>query len=193
MKRLGIVLLAILLATPALIAKKKSNIRGELLNAKFVYVTAYPDSRDSLQINTAGSAAGQIAVADVEAAIRKWGRWTVISTPRQADLIIAVRRGGIVRTGVRVPIGPIELPPRSTTDVGRPRMQAEVGPNEDMIAIYSGTGWGNSNYPQGDVNIDAPPIWRLIEKDALAAPEVPGIKKLRKQIEEEEAEKAKKK
>jgi hypothetical protein len=128
-------------------------------------------------------------LADVKTAIRKWGRWTVISSNSQADLIIAVRKGRIAGAGTRIPIGGVEVPPPRGTD-RLPRAEAEVGPAEDMIAVYSAHNWP-SNAPGEGNSLDTPPLWRLVQANALVSPTVPGIQQLRKEIEKAEAENAK--
>ena len=186
---LPLFLLVLLVFSYAGAKDKKSSLRGELLNAKFVFVTAYPGTNpDSVRVGTAGIADDRRAITDVEEALRKWGRWTPIQSAEQADLIITVRKGRIANTGVRIPVGGVDIPPNRDR---APKWEAEGGPNEDMIAIYSGHGWGNVNYNAGDPNLDAPPIWRVIQTNALMSPNVPGIQQLRKEIEKAEAENAK--
>src|SRR5262249_5566989 len=191
MKRAVPLLLAVLLIIPNASAKKKSSMRTELLNAKFVVVTNYPDSGKNVNASISPYAGDRQAMADVEAAIRKWGRWTVISSNSQADLIIAVRKGRIAGGGVRIPVADGGQAPRNSNPL-HPKLEAEVGPNEDMIAVYSAHGWPTNTPGEGDINIDAPPLWRLIQSNALMSPSVPGIEELRKQIETAEAENAKK-
>jgi hypothetical protein len=192
MRRVLPVFLVVLLVFAVAGAKeKKSSLRAELLSAKFVFVTAYPGTNpDSVRLGTAGIADDRRAIADVEEALRKWGRWTPIQSAEQADLIITVRKGRIANTGVRIPIGGVDIPP-TRNGTRSPKVEAEAGPNDDMIAIYSGHGWGNVNYNAGDPNLDAPPIWRVIQANALMSPKVPGIQQLRKEIEKAEAENAK--
>lgn len=181
MRRLIPLFLLIVLLTPA-VAKKRSNLRAELLKAKFVVVTTYPDGGDNVNLNVRGYAEDRRAIADVETAIRKWGRWTVLSSNNQADLIIAIRKGRLAGVGARVPTtGPT---------IGQPRMETEAGPADDMIAVFSAHG-AESMAPGTDRNIDGPPMWRLIQSNALASPNVPGIQQLRKEIEKAEAENAK--
>lgn len=191
MKRLLLLSLAVLLIASNATAKK-SGLRTELLQAKFVVVTAYPDGGQTFGGPTRGISGrtgdDRRAMADVERAIKDWGRWTVISTANQADLIIAVRKGGIGSVGVEKPIPPIGGGRVDTT----PRNETEIGPTEDMIAVYSAH-QERQIYQSGDVNMDAPPLWRLIQANALQSPSVPGIQQLRKEIEKAEAENAKKK
>jgi hypothetical protein len=189
MKRAIPLLLAVLLVVPNATAKKESSMRAELLNAKFVVVTNYPDSGENMNGRMSSYAGDRQALADVEAAIRKWGRWTVISSNSHADLIIAVRKGRIAGAGVRIPTGGVDIPPRQGAD-RYPTMESEVGPNEDMIAIYSAQVWLTGRPGEGNA-LDVPPLWRLIQANALISPSVPGVQQLRKEIEKAEAENAK--
>jgi hypothetical protein len=166
-------------------------MRAELLNAKFVVITNYPDSGKNVNASISPYAGDRRAMADVEAAIRKWGRWTVISSNSQADLIIAVRKGRIAGAGARIPVAEGGPTPRNT-DPLHPRLETEVGPAEDMIAVYSAHGWPTNSPGEGDINIDATPLWRLIQSNALKSPSVPGVEQLRKEIEQAEAENARK-
>jgi hypothetical protein len=191
MKRLVLLSLAVLLIASNATAKK-SGLRAELLNAKFVVITAYPDGGQTFGGPTRGISGrtgdDRRAMTDVERAIKEWGRWTVISSADQADLIMAVRKGRIGSIGVEKPIPPIGGGRVNTT----PRYGTEVGPTEDMIAVYSAH-QERQIHPTGDVNMDAPPLWRVIQANALESPSVPGIQQLRKEIEKAEAENAKKK
>jgi hypothetical protein len=191
MKRLLLLSLAVLLIASNATAKK-SGLRAELLHAKFVVVTAYPDGGQTFGGPTRGIAGrtgdDRRAMADVERAIKDWGRWTVVSSANQADLIIAIRKGRIGTVGVEAPM---PLPGGGRVDT-HPTYQTEVGPTEDMIAVYSAH-QERQIYQSGDVNIDAPPLWRLIQANALQSPSVPGVQQLRKEIEKAEAENAKKK
>lgn len=56
--------------------------------ARFVYVTTYdgpPWSRDVLVDD-------RQAVGDVEAALRSWGRYTLVYRPEEADIILVVQK-----------------------------------------------------------------------------------------------------
>jgi hypothetical protein len=63
---------------------------GTLANAKYVYVTSY----DGNDLNWNVLPQDRQAIADVQNAIQKWGRYIIVYNPRQADMIIAVQRRG---------------------------------------------------------------------------------------------------
>jgi len=191
MKRAIPLLLLVLLVIPNASAKKPV-LRAELLKAKFVVITNYPDPGDNMNRRISPYAGDRQALADVEAAIRKWGRWTVISSKSQADLIVAVRKGRIAGAGVRIPVADGAPRPRNT-DPLHPKVETDVGPTEDMIAVYSAQNWPSTTPGDTDSNLNVPPLWRLIQSNALMSPSVPGIEQLRKEIEKAEAENAKKK
>ena len=59
-------------------------------NARFVYVTSYDGPSWSAKVLPED----RQAVSDVQSALRKWGKYTVVYEPEQADLILAVQRQG---------------------------------------------------------------------------------------------------
>jgi len=56
-------------------------------------------------------------------------------------------------------------------------MSNEVGPSDDMFAVYR----GSEQYP-----LDSPPVWRYIAKDCLREPKVAAVEEFRKAIAEAE-------
>lgn len=187
MKR-AVVVLVVVVALMAMSAdaKKKPSLPAELLKAKFVTVMIYPNGTENVRGNNVSFGADRRALANVETAIKKWGRWTVLSSEDQADIVIAVRKGRGPSESVGVP--GTTYPPSIGVSTG-----VEVGPSEDMIAIYAAhRGAENSVWHRGDTPIDGVLLWRVIQSGALSGPEVPGIQQLRKQIEQAETEKAKK-
>ena len=59
-------------------------------NARFVYVTSYDGPSSSANVLPED----RQAVADVQDALKKWGKYTVVYEPGKADLILAVQRRG---------------------------------------------------------------------------------------------------
>jgi hypothetical protein len=86
---MGIFLL--LACSAALAQAKPKQIMPQLVaNARFVYVTTYDGpswSKDVLPED-------RQAVADVQEALTKWGKYIVVYEPEKADLILAVQRRG---------------------------------------------------------------------------------------------------
>lgn len=81
---------------------------------------------------------------------------------------------------------PLGMPPPGTSPQGAPppeggpRVSNEVGPSEDMLAVF-----------RGDIehSLDGPAAWRYIAKDCLSEPKVAAVDEFRKVIAD--AEKAK--
>src|SRR5262249_40054103 len=129
----------------------------------------------------------------------KWGRFKLVIDSQTADLIIAVRKGtgrsvNPTISGGRIDDRPVVLQPgqggdiriggqrghppdlsqagTSSQDTG-PRVQTEVGPSDDMLAVYR----GRIEYP-----LDSSPVWRFVGKDSLRAPSVRAVDEFRKAL-----------
>jgi hypothetical protein len=59
---------------------------GTLVNARFVYVTSY----DGDQFNINLLPEDRQAIATVQDAIQKWGKFTLVYEPHQADIVLMV-------------------------------------------------------------------------------------------------------
>jgi hypothetical protein len=59
---------------------------GTLVNARFIYVTSY----DGDQFNPNLFPEDRQAIATVQDAMQKWGKFTLVYEPRQADIILMV-------------------------------------------------------------------------------------------------------
>jgi hypothetical protein len=191
---LSLIVLVILATVGA--KEKKSSISGQILNARFVYVTNFPGAGQHQIYDPKTYPEDRQAITDTEKAIRAWGRWKTLESAYQADLIISVRRGrrASARGGVNIGTGPIVIgggeQRRNPGEVGTVA-QAEAGPAEDMIAIFA-PGVNEKSNPYGAIDYDAPPLWRLIQANALQSPSLPGFQQLRKEIEKADAENTKK-
>ena len=188
-----------LLLTPVSFAKDKSVLPVDVLNARTVLVVIQPDAGEPLTSPGANSSSRE----EVERAITKWGRFRLVMDSQTADLIIAVRKGtGRMVTptigGGRVDDRPVVLQPGQGGDIriggqrGRPpdlsqtgsqtqdtgpRVKTEVGPSDDMLAVYR----GRIEYP-----LDSPAVWRYVGKDSLRPPQVRAVDELRKALNEAE-------
>ena len=92
MKRFSLIAIFLLLACTAVLspASSKQVMPQLVANARFVYVTSYDGpswSNDVLPED-------RQAVSDVQDALIKWGKYTVVYEPEKADLILAVQRRG---------------------------------------------------------------------------------------------------
>ena len=59
---------------------------GTLVNARYVYVTSY----DGDQFNTNLLPDDRQAIATVQDALQKWGKFTLVYQPNQADIVLMV-------------------------------------------------------------------------------------------------------
>jgi hypothetical protein len=59
---------------------------GTLINARYVYITSY----DGDQFNPGVLPQDRHAIAAVQEAIEKWGKWTVVYKPEEAEIVLMV-------------------------------------------------------------------------------------------------------
>lgn len=194
----SLVALAALLIAPAFAKdKKKSVIPEYVLRAQTVRVVIEPDAGEPLDRPRANETARE----NVEKALSEWGRFRVVMDGAESDLVIAVRtgndkgmqptikggpidqRGGVaqgtdstVRIGGQRGQNPMSDPNNDPMD-RQPHMSNEIGPSQDMFAVYRGD--------VGDA-LDASPVWRLISKDCLQSPNVSAVEAFRKALADAE-------
>ncbi len=192
------VLLSPLLFTSLAIAgdKEKVSLPDYVLKAETVMVIVAPYTGTSVTDPTGN----RIAQENVEKAIMKWGRFKLVMTPAEADLMIEVRKGtGQVASptisGPNPNARPVIIEPipgetrvgvqkggphrnNSTGGGEKPSPRIEGGPADDMFAVYSGGSGGRM--------VGGPAVWRYIHKNALRAPDVPAVEEFRKLIEKAE-------
>lgn len=207
--RLAPVLLIALISTPAIAKdKNKATLPGYVLQAQSVLVIVDPDAGEPVD----QPYANQNARENVEKAIMEWGRFRLVNDGEQSDLIISVRTGNgksvrptikggpidqrpgvaegtddTIRIGAhqgQPPTDPGMSPPGTSQPAGGPRVSNEVGPSEDMFAVFR----GNVDHP-----LDGSAAWRYIAKDCLSAPKVVAVDEFRKAIADAEKPKQNKK
>jgi hypothetical protein len=182
------------LLSPLSFPKDKPVLPAYVLRAQTVLVVIEPGAGEPLTSPGANNNSRE----DVERAIMKWGRFHLVMDSQTADLMIAVRKGtGHTVTptvsGGRVDDRPVILqpgqggdirlgghtgrPPGSPSQDQSPQVQTEVGPSDDMLAVYRG---------QVEHPLDSSPIWRYVAKDALRPPLVRGVDEFRKALIEAE-------
>lgn len=192
--------LAILLTTPALAKDKKPVIPEDVLRARTVLVVVDPDAGAPLDQPRANS----VARENVEKALMEWGRFSLVMEGEEPDLIITVSTGDSRAVRPTIRGGPLDQRPGygqstdSSVRIGghqgqpppmndptmdppnqRPQISNEVGPKEDMFAVYRG---GARSDP-----LDTSPVWRYIAKDCLRpSPQVPAVEKFRKMLADAE-------
>jgi hypothetical protein len=191
-------------------AKKKAQVPDFVLKAQTVCVIIDPDAGASLT----NPFENKTAREDVEKALMKWGRFSLVQEPGRADLVIVIRRGSgkmaqetignlpsndrpitaqqtdsSIRIGGqqgRVPGSPQQPLPQDT----RPVQQTEIGNSvpDDMFTVY-----GPGAATDGDtVQLSGRAVgWRSRQKNILKSPDVIAVSDFRKAIEETEKQQKK--
>jgi len=129
----------VLLLTSALVAQKRekdptAGFPRAMLHAQYVYVTSMTGS----EFNISTYPEDRAAIDTVQDALQKWGRYTLVYKPEDAELIFNVRAGRQLeaRAGVRVTTGsaPPSTGTRATTSIGE-IVGANVGPADDYVEV----------------------------------------------------------
>ncbi len=173
--------------------KKKALLPADVLEARTVLVIIDPDAG----IDAEHPNANRMAREDVEQALMKWGRYSLVMEPQTADLIITVRKGsgkiaqptigGVPQnsdSGVIQPTdsgGRVGVRHGTPAISGAPRPQVEVGESQDMFVVYR-----NNKEDPSNSALNAPAVWRYSATDALASPEVPAVAVFRDVISKSE-------
>jgi hypothetical protein len=191
--------------------KKKLLLPPDVLQAQTVMVVIDPDAGMDVQ----NPNANQTAQVDVENALMKWDRFSLVTDPAAADLIITVRKGsskivqptigglpnnnrpvGLGSPGSGGRVGSRQGAPGDISDPSDPQSdpqspssspqpQLEVGRSQDILVVYRG-----SKNDSHDAPLDTPPVWRYTAKDALQSPGVPAVDAFRKLIADSEKQQA---
>lgn len=91
MKRVWALTGVLLLASVAAMASgSPPAFPGTLINARYVYVTSYDGDQFSFNLLPED----RQAIANVQNAIRQWGRYMIVTRPQDADMILAVQSRG---------------------------------------------------------------------------------------------------
>lgn len=181
---------------------KEPTVAPELLKAKTVKVKILPGDHERLG-RIASPFPDQNAVDDVTAALREWGRWTIVKDEESADLVILVRSGqrGAVNTTFdkgrsaeygggqeRVGAAASGNDPHSGTGM----VEQQTPPKKDILAVFSPKEAKSAVYVAGGKIINGKPLWLLNETGALTFKSVPGFQRLREDVERAEAAQAQK-
>lgn len=155
--------------TSTLFAKDKPTLPQIIMNARYVLVTTYSGDDPA---NPQMMPDDRRAIADVQDAIRKWGRYALAYERKNADLIILVRKGRYAEAlaGVRIHADS----QRPNASIG-PAINGDAGDPQDMLTVYDAA--------QG---IDSPPLWRGRALDGLKPPQMNLVKQLRVKVEASE-------
>jgi hypothetical protein len=203
--RVRVLFIFVFIATSLAIAgpKKKEQLPAYILRAHTAIVIIDPNAG----VSVSSPLANKKAQEDVEQALMKWGRLSLVMDPQSADLVIVIRKdsgklvqptiGGVptndrsvivqqtdrnIRIGGqqgRAPGSPQQPSPQDTS----PAPQMEAGSPDDMFSVYEGR--------SGEAIDQRPVAWRFVTKNALHSPDVPAVIEFRKVIESERGQKSK--
>jgi hypothetical protein len=168
----------VLILASALQAKKRdkdptAGFSRALLNARFVYVTSFTGG----EFNISTYPEDRAAIGTVQEALQKWGYYTLVYKPEEADLIFNVRAGRELeaRAGVRVTSAPPRTGPGVNTSTGE-MVGAGIGPKDDHVEILMPA-------PTEGVNLShATMLWNRTRHNGLGQG-VPLIQELRKEAD----------
>jgi hypothetical protein len=196
---------ASLALTPAFAKDDRPILPQYILNAHTVAVLIEPDAG----IAVSDPNANQTAQRDVEAALLKWGRFNLVLSTANADLVIVLRKGhgkvadatisdprqnsrpgSVTRTDNGISIGVQHgTPPPGTQGTSTPAdgsgsasPRAEAGNPDDSFQVF-----------EGKIDEDptaAVPGWQWIHKNGLHAHDVPAVDEFRKAVAEAEKQAA---
>jgi hypothetical protein len=198
MQAFRLIAVSVLLACPIAATakdKKKILLPNDVLDARTVLVVVDPDAGIALDSPNAN----REALQNVENSLANWGRFRLVRSEYNADLVILVRKGNgrIAQPtigGIPIDNRPVTVEPTTDASLHQPPMagdtqprrpdphpQMEVGPTEDIFVVYRGKRENATDYPS---------VWRFSGKDALRAPGVPAVDAFRKLIVEAEKQRA---
>ena len=176
--------LMVLLLLPTLVfaqGKKKHTLPEIFNSARYVYVEAV----DGDIYNPGISRADRDAIADMQNALRNWGRYIVTSNRSEAELVFVLRTGrtaeGKLGGGGSVP-GPVPGPVPGSNPNGQPRtgppgvmLGEEGGTPDDMLQVCT----------LNEGSRLSAPLWMRMQNDGLASPDLPLLRELRKQVDKD--------
>jgi len=145
---------------------KDKQIPTLIVNAKYVLVTTY--SGDD-QANPRMMPDDRKAASDVQTALSKWGRYVVVYNPKDAEILIRIRKGRVAEAlvGAGIHVGtdkPASIGPAGTGDVNTT--------TEDMLEVYD-----------AHLGTDSPPLWRAFQNGGLNPPQMALVQQLRKDVD----------
>jgi hypothetical protein len=129
----------VLLLTSAVVAQKRdkdptAGFPRVVLHAQYIYVTSITGG----EFNISTYSEDRAAIDTVQDALQKWGRYTLVYKPDDADLIFNVRSGRELEARARARVTPGSAPPPAGT--GMPAsadeiVGASVGPADDYVEV----------------------------------------------------------
>ena len=169
----------LLVLFPALVfAHKKTNepnVPAVFDHAQYVYVEAI----DGNEFNPNLLPEDRQAIADVENALRSWGRYMLTIQRSQADLFFVVRRGrlgtgraSIGRNGGPGP-GGAQIPGQQGPPGRVVGLGGEAGPVNDFLSVCTMNADGKLSYP----------LWERTQPDGLDSPGVPLFQEFKRAVD----------
>jgi hypothetical protein len=175
-----LLLLAIAASAPAIAKPKKPSVPEAFESARTVFVEAR-DERDITDM--ALDPDDRSAILDVQDGIQDWGRYTLSRSRRDADLILVVHKGRVMRdqsnTGapgsLRLPAGHSPMPdPADASENGtNARSPDGLTQEKDQLWVYT-------IQPDGKLK---GPIWRSEQERGLRGPNVLLLQRLKYEVE----------
>jgi hypothetical protein len=175
-----VILLAIIGSAPAIAKPKKASLPEAFESAQTVFVEAR-DDRDITDITLDPS--DRNAILDVQDGIKDWGRYALSRSRRDADMILVVYKGRIVRDqpspgapgSPHFPAG--HAPVQDPSDITQSGMST-VSPDgvtreKDQLLVYQ---------IQSDGKLKGP-IWRSEQDRGLDSPNDLLLRRLKDQVE----------
>jgi hypothetical protein len=193
-KRLSLGLLVLFLCIPGFAQKKEPEFPQIITASQFAFVETIYGPVDSTTMDPRVSPEDRRAVANIEDAIRKWGRYRLTIKRSEAELVFVVRKGMLVAANGGVKISrPPQNPGGPPTQTGPgnwpgsgpgngPEYGAEAGPPYDLLFVYT-------KKPDGPL---MGPLWKRTQDHGLDAPDPPLLKNFKDAVEAAAAKQAKK-
>ncbi|MFZ0336956.1 MAG: hypothetical protein WAL45_02925 [Terracidiphilus sp.] len=179
-----VLLLAFLMPAlaPAQHKAKKPIVPAIFKNAQYVYVEAI----DGQEFDPGLLPEDRQAIADVQAALQQWNRYSLTTRREDADIVIVVRKGRVVVAKAGVIIGSSSGPqgnPSPNSSSGQPRGQAGTG-----VGVVTGgeVGTPDDLFEICQVNTDgtlSTPLWMRTFPGGLDGPKVMLFEQFRKAVE----------
>jgi hypothetical protein len=175
-----LLLLAITGSVSASAKPKKPSVPEAFETAHTVFVEAR-DDRDITDILLDPD--DRSAILDVQDGIQDWGRYTLSRSRRDADLILVVYKGRVMRDqpnsgapgSLRIPVGhsPMQDPSDASQGGTDPRSPDGLTQEKDQLWVYA---------IQSDGKLKGP-IWRSEQERGLNSPNVLLLQRLKDEVE----------
>lgn len=150
--------------------------------------TIFVQSADGEASRPGVSEADRMAIQQVMAAVKEWNRYTLVDSPRKADLVIVVRKGHAVGDSDHLGLGMQPRPPEPSPVPGNPTLPPQPGANTSMGTAAM----GGDDFAQQDLlrvyTVNAKgkmkgPIWSQQMDGGLNGPDVRLFQQLRAAVE----------